>query len=300
MSTAPSRLQVAAALAAVYVLWGSTYYAIVVALPGYPPFLLTAVRMAIAGALMLAVLRARGAVMPTRAQWRNLAVLAVLLTVISNALVNLAEVSVSSGLVSIGVAAMPIWAGLFSALRGQQPSRGEWSGLLLGFAGIVWLNAGTELNGSLAGALAVLVAPIAWAAGSIWSRGRDLPAPFVSAAWQMLLGSVGAAIVGLSLGERIALPPPAGATLAMLYLVLAGSILGFTAYIWLLHHVRSALATSYAYVNPPLAVLIGVALGNESINGHGLGAMAVILAGVVLITLSKSRAAPAPLVRARA
>jgi drug/metabolite transporter (DMT)-like permease len=300
MSTAPSRLQVAAALAAVYVLWGSTYYAIVVALPGYPPFLLTAVRMAIAGALMLAVLRMRGAVLPTRAQWRNLAVLAVLLTVISNALVNLAEVSVSSGLVSIGVAAMPIWAGLFSALRGQQPSRGEWSGLLLGFAGIVWLNAGTELNGSLAGALAVLIAPIAWAAGSIWSRGRDLPAPFVSAAWQMLLGSVGAAIVGLSIGERIALPPPTGATLAMLYLVLAGSILGFTAYIWLLHHVRPALATSYAYVNPPLAVLIGVAIGNESINGHGLGAMAVILAGVVLITLSKSRAEPAPLVRARA
>jgi drug/metabolite transporter (DMT)-like permease len=300
MSTAPSRLQVAVALAAVYVLWGSTYYAIVVALPGYPPFLLTAVRMAIAGALMLAVLRMRGAVLPTRAQWRNLAVLAVLLTVISNALVNLAEVSVSSGLVSIGVAAMPIWAGLFSALRGQQPSRGEWSGLLLGFAGIVWLNAGTELNGSLAGALAVLIAPIAWAAGSIWSRGRDLPAPFVSAAWQMLLGSVGAAIVGLSIGERIALPPPTGATLAMLYLVLAGSILGFTAYIWLLHHVRPALATSYAYVNPPLAVLIGVAIGNESINGHGLGAMAVILAGVVLITLSKSRAEPAPLVRARA
>jgi len=299
MSTAPSRLQVFAALAAVYLLWGSTYYAIVVALPGSPPFLLTAVRMAIAGGLMLAVLRMRGAVMPTRAQWRNLAALAVLLTVISNALVNLAEVSVSSGLVSIGVAAMPIWAGVFSALRGQHPSRGEWAGLLLGFAGIVWLNAGTELNGSLAGALAVLVAPIAWAAGSIWSRGRDLPEPFTSAAWQMLLGSVGALAVGLSLGERLHWPPPAQPTFAMLYLVVAGSILGFTAYIWLLHHVRPALATSYAYVNPPIAVLIGVAFGGEAIGIHGLGAMAVILAGVVLITLSKSRAAPAPVVAAR-
>jgi drug/metabolite transporter (DMT)-like permease len=294
MSTAPSKLQVALALAAVYVLWGSTYYAIVLALPGYPPFLLTAVRMAIAGGLMLAVLALRGPVRPARGQWKNLVVLAVLLTVFSNALVNLAEVSVSSGLVAIGVAAMPIWAGVFSSLRGQHPSRGEWAGLLLGFAGIVWLNAGTELNGSLVGAIAVLVAPIAWAGGSIWSRGKDLPAPFVSSAWQMLLGSLGATIVGLALGERLAIPPPTVPTLAMLYLVVAGSILGFTAYIWLLHHVRPALATSYAYVNPPIAVLIGVALGGESINAHGLGAMAVILAGVVLITLSRARAAKAP------
>jgi drug/metabolite transporter (DMT)-like permease len=294
---APSRLAIAAALAAVYVLWGSTYYAIVIALPGYPPFLLTAVRMAIAGGLMLVVLQARGAAWPTRGQWRNLAVLAVLLTVIANAFVNLAEQTVSSGLVSIGVAAMPIWAGLFSVLRGQHPSRGEWAGLLLGFAGIVWLNAGTEINGSLVGALAVLLAPIAWSWGSIWSRGRDLPPPFVSAAWQMLLGSVGAAIVGQGLGERLAWPPAAEPTFALFYLVLAGSILGFTAYIWLLHHVRPALATSYAYVNPPIAVLIGVWLGGEHVNAHGIGAMVVILSAVVLITLSKSRATPVAMPR---
>jgi drug/metabolite transporter (DMT)-like permease len=216
----------------------------------------------------------------------------VLLTVIANAFVNLAEQTVSSGLVSIGVAAMPIWAGLFSTLRGQHPSRGEWMGLVLGFAGILWLNAGTEINGSVVGALAVLLAPIAWSWGSIWSRGRDLPEPFVSAAWQMMLGGIGAAIVGLVLGERLAWPPPAAPTLAMFYLVIAGSILGFTAYIWLLHHVRPALATSYAYVNPPIAVLIGVWLGGETINAHGLGAMAVILSAVVLITLSKGRAEP--------
>ena len=292
MTPSASRLQVALALAAVYVLWGSTYYAIVLALPAYPPFLLTAVRMLIAGGLMWAVLRARGAAWPTRPQWRNLAVLAVLLTVIANAFVNLAEQTVSSGLVSIGVAAMPIWAGLFSTLRGQHPSRGEWMGLLLGFAGILWLNAGTEINGSLVGALAVLLAPIAWSWGSIWSRGRDLPDPFVSAAWQMILGSIGAAIVGLALGERLAWPPAAAPTWAMLYLVIAGSILGFTAYIWLLHHVRPALATSYAYVNPPIAVLIGVLLGGETINAHGIGAMAVILSAVVIITLSKARTAP--------
>jgi drug/metabolite transporter (DMT)-like permease len=292
MTATPTKLAVALALAAVYVLWGSTYYAIVLALPAYPPFLLTAVRMLIAGGLMWTVLRARGAAWPTRPQWRNLAVLAVLLTVISNAFVNVAEQTVSSGLVSIGVAAMPIWAGLFSTLRGQHPSRGEWLGLLLGFSGIVWLNAGTEISGSLVGALAVLLAPISWSWGSIWSRGRDLPPPFVSAAWQMILGSVGATIVGLAHGERLAWPPPAAPTLALGYLVVAGSILGFTAYVWLLHHVRPALATSYAYVNPPIAVLIGVLLGGEHINAHGIGAMTVILSAVVIITLSKARAAP--------
>ena len=247
-----SPLAVAMALLAVYVLWGSTYYAIRIALPGYPPFLLTAVRMALAGSLMYAVLRARGTPAPTRTQWKRLWVLAIFMTVLSNALVNLAEVSVSSGLVAIGVAAMPLWAGAFSALRGHHPSRGEWLGLLVGFAGVVWLNVGSDIGASTVGAIALLVAPVAWAWGSIWSRGQDLPEPFMSAATQMLCGSAMALVVGLAIGERIHGVPALAPTLAMLYLVVAGSILGFTAYVWLLHHVRPALATSYAYVNPPI------------------------------------------------
>ena len=131
-----SRAKVALALFAVYVLWGSTYYGIVVALRAYPPFLLTAIRMFVAGTIMYAVLRLRGAPGPTRAQWPRIAVLAIFMTVLSNALVNLAEVSVSSGVVAIGVAAMPLWAGLFSALRGHHPSRGEWLGLLV--ASLAW------------------------------------------------------------------------------------------------------------------------------------------------------------------
>ncbi len=287
-----SPLSVALALLAVYVLWGSTYYAIRIALPGYPPFLLTAVRMALAGGLMYAVLRARGAAPPTRVQWKRLWVLAIFMTVLSNALVNLAEVSVSSGLVAIGVAAMPLWAGAFSALRGHHPSRGEWLGLLVGFAGVVWLNLGSELNGSTVGAIAVLVAPVAWAWGSIWSRGQDLPEPFMSAASQMLAGSVMSLAVGLAVGERIHALPALAPTLGMLYLVVAGSILGFTAYVWLLHHVRPALATSYAYVNPPIAMLFGAVLLGERFDAHAIGAMAVILAGVAIITRAKARPAP--------
>jgi drug/metabolite transporter (DMT)-like permease len=286
-----SPAKVLLALLAVYLLWGSTYFAIVVALPGYPPFLLTGVRMLIAGGLMFAVLRMRGVPAPTRAQWKPLLVLAALMTVLSNALVNYAEVTVSSGLVAVGVAAMPLWAGAFSALRGHHPSRGEWLGLVIGFAGVVWLNLGADMRGSLPGALAVLAAPVFWAFGSIWNRGQDLPAPFMSAASQMLAGSIMSFVVGFGIGERFHGMPTLAPTLAMLYLVVAGSILGFTAYIWLLHHVRPALATSYAYVNPPLAMLFGATLLGEKFDSHAIGAMLVILAGVVVITRAKERAA---------
>ncbi len=290
-----SALAIALALAAVYVLWGSTYLAIRFALESYPPFLLGAIRMAIAGALMFAVLRWRGVKPPTKKQWRTLAVLSIFMVLLSNGLVNLAETQVGSGLAAIAVASMPLFAGVFAMLRGRHPTKIEWVGTIIGFLGVIWLNAGSELSSSVLGVVCLATAAISWAWGSIWSRDQDLPEPFMSAAVQMLTGSVWMLVAALVTGERFAGMPSMGATAAMLYLVVAGSIFGFTAYIWLLHHVRPALATSYAYVNPPIAVFFGFMLGGESFTTHDLGAMAVILAGVVIITLAKARsAAPAP------
>ncbi|RPE79743.1 drug/metabolite exporter YedA [Vulcaniibacterium tengchongense] len=287
---APSGLAVAFALASVYVLWGSTYLGIRYALEGYPPFLLGALRMAVAGALMYAVLRWRGAPAPTRKQWKTLWVLSIWMVVLSNGLVNLAETEVSSGLAAIAVASMPLFAGVFAMLRGRHPSKIEWVGLVIGFLGVIWLNAGGELASSTLGLVCLIVAPIAWAWGSIWSRDQDLPEPFMAAAGQMMTGSVWMLVAALLHGERMTALPGASATAALLYLIVAGSIFGFTAYIWLLHHVRPALATSYAYVNPPIAVLFGALIAGERFTAHDLGAMAVILAGVVIITLAKSRA----------
>ena len=284
-----SPMAVALALAAVYILWGSTYLAIRFALHGYPPFLLAAIRMSIAGSIMYAVLRMRGTPAPTKKQWITLAKLSVFMVVLSNALVNLAETQVSSGLAAIAVASMPLFAGVFAMLRGRHPSRMEWAGLVIGFFGVIWLSVGGELRGSTLGLVCLIIAPLAWAWGSIWSRDQDLPEPFMMAAGQMLVGTIWLVIVALVAGERITTMPSFQATAAMLYLVVAGSIFGFTAYIWLLHHVRPALATSYAYVNPPLAVLIGALIGGETFTRHDIGAMAVILAGVVLITLAKAR-----------
>jgi drug/metabolite transporter (DMT)-like permease len=217
-------------------------------------------------------------------------VLSIWMVLLSNGLVNLAETEVGSGLAAIAVASMPLFAGVFAMLRGRHPSKIEWVGLIIGFLGVLWLNAGGELSSSTLGLVCLVIAPIAWAWGSIWSRDQDLPQPFMSAAGQMLTGSVWMLIAAVLHGERMTAMPSASATTALLYLVVAGSIFGFTAYIWLLHHVRPALATSYAYVNPPIAVLFGALIGGEHFTAHDLGAMAVILVGVVIITLAKARA----------
>ena len=285
----PSAFAVGLALASVYLVWGSTYLAIRVGLEGYPPFLMGSLRFIAASLVFYAFLRWRGHAAPTRAQWRNAAVMGLFMMLLGNGMVNFAEQSVSSGLAAIAVASMPLWAALFGVLRKQHPSRGEWLGLAIGFIGVIWLNAGSQLRGSVPGMVALILAPIAWAWGSVWSRGRDLPAPFMSTAAQMLCGGVAMGLLGLGLGERLTEVPPLRATMAVGYLAAFGSIIGFSAYGWLLHHVRPALATSYAYVNPPIAVLLGALLLGERFSVHALGAMAVILAGVILITFSKAR-----------
>lgn len=288
-------LAIALALLTLYLVWGSTYLAIKIGLEGFPPFLMGAIRMAAAGGLLYLALRWRGVPPPTRAQWRSLALLGLWMVLLANGLVNVAEQQVASGLAAIAVASMPLWAGLFAAMRGRHPSRLEWTGLAVGFAGVAWLNAGSELSASPLGLVCLLVAPIAWAWGSMVTMGRDLPDPFMTAAGQMLAGAAMMLVVGLALGERIEAMPGPRAWGAVAYLALFGSILAFSAYAWLLRAVRPAVATSYAYVNPPVAVLLGVGLGGETLGADSLAAMAVILAGVGLITLSRarlSRAAP--------
>lgn len=287
MNDSPKRSQILIALLAVYLIWGSTYFAIKLALPDYPPFLLTGVRMFIAGTLMLAWLWYKKSPLPKAGQWKSLIVLALIMTVLCNAFVNVAEQTVSSGVVAIGVAAMPLWAGLFSAMRGYHPSRMEWSGLIIGFLGVIWLNLGSELRVSTIGLLCVLAAPLGWAWGSMWSKGRDLPDSLALSAWQMAIGSVMSLTIGFVIGERFTHVPSMEGTMAMLYLALFGSIIAYSAFVWLVKHVRPALATSYAYVNPPIALLLGVLFLNEPMNSHTLVAMTLILISIGIVTLGK-------------
>ncbi|WP_256646128.1 drug/metabolite exporter YedA [Thermomonas paludicola] len=287
-ASTPAAASVALALAALYLIWGSTYLAIRFALEGgFPPFLLGGIRFLVAGGLLYAVLRWRGVAAPTRPQWRNLLVMGVLLLLMGNGMVNFGEQTVSSGMTAVIVSSSALWMGVFAALRGHRPNRMEWLGLAIGFLGVLWLSAGGSLAGTPGGLAALLVASLAWSFGSIWSRGRDLPPPFMAAAGQMLCGGLAMSLLGAGLGERFHGLPTAHAIGAFWYLVVLGSLAGFSAYIWLLHHVRPALATSYAYVNPAIAVVLGAALAHEHFGPRELAAMAVILLGVVAITLAK-------------
>ena len=282
---------VAIALVAVYLIWGSTYLGIRLGLEGgWPPLLMAGIRFIAAGGAFYAFLRLRGVPAPTRAQWPTVIAMAVLLLGLGNGLVCIAEQSVSSGMAAVAVASAPLWMALFSALRGDRPTRIEWAGLAIGFVGVAWLNAGGTLAASRVGLAALLVAPVAWAFGSIWSRGRDLPPPFMTAAAQMLVGGVLITAAGWTVGERFDGMPTLTGTLAVAYLASFGSIVAFSAYIWLLHNVRPSLASSYAYVNPVIAVVLGAWLAREHFSGGELGAMGVILLGVVAITLAKARA----------
>ena len=291
-AAAPRSGLVVLALLLVYVVWGSTYLGIRLALEGgaLPLTMVSGARFIIAGSLMYAVLRWRGMAAPTRRQWRNLAIMGLTMLVLGNGMVVLAERTVSSGLAATAVASVPLWMALFGAMRGTHASRGEWLGIAIGFLGVVWLNAGSSLTASPQGLILLLIAPIGWAFGSVWARGLDLPNPFMTAAGQMLCGGAMLVALGVATGERPKTWPSMNGLLAVAYLCMFGSIVAFTAYVWLLHNVRPALAASYAYVNPVIAVMLGALIGHERFGLHDIAAMVVILVGVLVLTLARTRA----------
>ncbi|MDA3914714.1 drug/metabolite exporter YedA [Oleiagrimonas sp.] len=277
------------ALVALYLVWGSTYLGIRFALESWPPFWLASIRFALAGSLMFAWLRLRVDAVPSRRKWRNAAITGVLLLLGGNGLVCYAEQSVGSGIAAVAVASMPLFATIFNGMYGEWPNRREVVGLGIGFAGVVILNLGSTLSGSPAGAIALVSAAALWALGSSWSRRQDMPAGPMNTAAQMLCASVALALTAQLTGEHLPAHPSLHANTALLYLALFGSIIGFSSYVYLLRNVRPALATSYAYVNPPVAVLFGVMLGGEHVGPVDLAGMAVILLGVGIVILTRGR-----------
>ena len=276
-------------MAALYLIWGSTYLGIRYALESYPPFILAGLRFLCAGIALYGFLRMRGTPTPSVRQWSNAAFSSVLLLGLGNGLICLAEEHVGSGVSAVSVASMPLFAALFTGMYGEWPSRRETAGLIIGFAGVIVLNLGSSLAGSHLAAIALLTAAAAWAFGSAWSRNRDMPPGPMNTAAQMVCGSVVLLLFGLLHGEQLPWHPTLRATLAIAYLAVFGSIIAFSAYLYVLHRARPAVATSYAYVNPPVAVLLGVLLAGEHVGPLDLGGMAIIVFGVVVITLGKRK-----------
>lgn len=278
------------ALIALYLIWGSTYFAMRLVVEGMPPLLSAGIRYTIAGALMFLFLKWRGAAWPTAVQWRDAGIVGVLLLLGGNGAVALAlDQGVSSGMSALVVAIAPLFALVFASLWGQAVQGRDWLGIALGFCGVVLLSTGSELSASPVGAILLVLAALVWAFGSMWGKRLQQPPAFMASAVQMLVGGVVLTLAGGLHGEAIMALPSIQSLWALAYLVFFGSILGFSSYVYLLANVRPALATSYAYVNPVVAVAIGVWLGGEQVEALELVGMTIILAGVVLVCWPSAR-----------
>jgi len=288
-STMRKRIFIILSLLSLYFLWGGTYLAMRIALQGFPPFILAGVRQLTAGILLFLFLWLRKHELPTRKQWLTAVVVGGLLLVVGNGGVVFAEQWVSSGLAALALGAIPLWAAIFSGLFGRWPTRIEWFGLGLGFSGLVLLNLENGLHANPLGAIVLFIAPIGWAFGSILSQHLPSPKGLMASASQMLAGGVLLFVVGFATGEHMTSMPGPGPLAAMVYLIIGGSLIAFSAYGYLLRNVRPALATSYAYVNPLVAVGLGVALAGEQITMIGILAMLTILSGVGLVSLGRER-----------
>jgi drug/metabolite transporter (DMT)-like permease len=281
----------AACLAIVYVVWGSTYLAIHFVVDGMPPLASSAIRNLCAGPILFAFLKWRGAAWPTPRQWRNGALIGFMMMGLGNGFVCLAETSVPSGLAALVVAGVPVFALLFAwGLSGTRPRLLEWLGIVLGLGGMALLNFDLHAAASPSAVAVLFVAAASWAGATVLQRRLDMPAGPMSAAVQMLGG--GASLVAMSTlrGEHfVASAVPASAWIALAYLVVFGSIVAYTAFVYVIAHSRPALATSYAYVNPVVAVGLGVLFAGETVSVPILAGMTVILAGVGLVMIGNAR-----------
>lgn len=292
-----ARLPLVLAFLAVYIIWGSTYLAIRFGVESMPPFLMAAVRHTIPGLLLILWSSRRRPFRPTRRQWRDTAIVGLLLLLGGNGLVTWAEQWVPSALTALLLASIPLWMWLFSRMvsRESRPGARGLAGLILGFAGVgLLVEPRGELAAdaqTLAGTVGLLVAAVSWAAGSLYSRRADLPKDVsLSTGLQMLAGGLSLFVVGTAAGEWARVDVGGVTTrsfLSLIYLIVFGSIVAFSAYVWLLQVAAPAKVATYAYVNPVVAVFLGWALGGETVSVRTLVASAVIVASVVMITAER-------------
>jgi drug/metabolite transporter (DMT)-like permease len=294
------RARLIAAFAAVYLVWGSTYLAIRFAVETLPPLLMAGARFVIAGGILLLWARLRGrAGGPTKMDWTTGLVSGALLLLGGNGAVVWAEQMVPSGIAALLVAVVPLWMVLLDWLRpgGRRPAAAVFVGLALGLAGLALLVGPSALGGSgggtisLVGAGVLMVGSLSWAVGSLYTKRAPRPSSANNGSGtQMLAGGLCLLLVGVLSGEvsRLDLGHASSqSVLGFLYLVSFGSLIGFTAYVYLLAHTTAAKAATYAYVNPVVAVLLGWALAHEPVTPKTLIAAAVILASVAIITVAR-------------
>ncbi len=291
----PPRWQLVLAFLCIYIVWGSTYLAMKFAVDTIPPFLMGAVRFLIAGSMLVAWSGWRGRATASLRAWRNAAVVGALLLFWGNGSIAWATQRVPSGVLSLLVATVPLWLVLLEGARGRRPTVPQLLGVAVGLVGVSLLV--LPADGSLAsapidplGAGVVMLSALAWTTGSLFSRSAE-QAPYapMASGMQMLCGGAMLAVLGVVTGEpaRLALDAVTlRSALSVAYLVVFGSLVGFSTYMWLLQKASPTAVGTYAYVNPAVAVLLGVLFAGERLPPRGALAMAVIVGGVALVSLA--------------
>jgi drug/metabolite transporter (DMT)-like permease len=293
------RIRIALAFLSIYTIWGSTYLAIRFAIETFPPFLMAAIRFLIAGGVLYAWMRLRGAPRPTRANWKATTIVGGLLLLGGNGGVVKAEQVFPSGLTAVLITTVPIWMALVELLRKDRivPTLQVLLGLVLGFGGVVLLVGPGDLAGSgglnplWAGVL--IMAALSWATGSVYARKASLPkTPLLGSGMEMLAGGVLLLLASLISLEWVGFQPSNVSFLSLvsfIYLIVFGSLVGFSSYVWLLTKTTTARVSTYAYVNPVVAVFLGYFLAGEQLTLRTLIASSVIVIAVVVITTYRSR-----------
>jgi drug/metabolite transporter (DMT)-like permease len=292
-----TRGQIIAAFASIYTVWGSTYLAIRYAVETMPPFVMGGTRFLISGLILYAWSRSRGAVRPTRKQWRNATIAGAFLLLGGNGGVVWAEQTVESGMTALLVSILPFWLVIIEWARPprRRPSAAVLIGLVVGFIGLIVLIGPGDIgaNGvSLLGAIVLILASLSWAIGSFWSRDADMPeSGLLTTGMEMLGGGALLFLAGVIVGELRGFDVSAVSTaswVGWVYLIVFGSLIGFTSYIWLLDKVSPARIGTYAYVNPVVAVILGWAIAGETLSVRTGVAAVIVICAVALITTARS------------
>ena len=278
------------ALLACYFIWGSTYLAIRFALISFPPFLQMGLRFVFAGLLLAIFMRFQGAKWPTQLEWRNAFVVGALMLCGGMGLTGVASQTIGSGLIATFIAVVPMLVCGWGLLWGKRPSALEVTGMVLGLVGVFLLVRDVSFSASGAGLAAICGATLMWSLGSVLQTTKlPLASGPMGFASEMLCGGAALLLIAMVLGEAPQWPPQQMAAAAWMYLVVFGSLIAFSSYLYLLAHASPALATSYAFVNPVIALFLGVVFGGEIVSLGEWFASGVVLFGVVLIFLAKTQ-----------
>jgi drug/metabolite transporter (DMT)-like permease len=285
VNTAPPKSPawlIAGCLFAVYIIWGTTYFAIKVGIEGVAPFFLVGSRFVVAGGLLLAWQAIRGRPMPTLKQWGNATLIGFLLLVIGNGGVAIAERWVSSGATVALISIMPLATALWSGAFGQWPRRAEWLAIAIGGVGAAVMLLGRDLQASLLGTVIILLGTSCWSLGTVLSRRLDIPHGPTGFGAEMLAAGIIALLISAMLGDHWTLPHAPRVLWAWAYLVVFGSLIAFSAFRFVVERVSPTLAATYAYVNPPVALFVGWWLGHESFSLNVLFGLPIVLGSVAL------------------